>query len=139
MRKIVTIFYYLFYRCAKFAKDCFGYGLYLFWGAVISVIIVWNYIATAIEWVLGMLHLQHNDWYYIIIGISITFLLSRFALTGKRYAQLDEKYTKSPIKYKKVVDILIPILFILSFVVQFIVSDKYDVREYINLRDELFH
>lgn len=85
MNFLLEIYYYLFYRLAKFAKEIFDYGDYLFWGALISTALIWNYITTVIEWVLGVLHLQHNDWYYIIIGIAATVILWRYVLTEERY------------------------------------------------------
>lgn len=139
MNFLLEIYYYLFYRLAKFAKEIFDYGDYLFWGALISTALIWNYITTVIEWVLGVLHLQHNDWYYIIIGIAATVILWRYVLTEERYTKLDEKYSQKPIRCKIIVDVCIPLIFILSIIVQIIVCNKYDVREWIGIREKLFH
>ena len=136
---MLDIYYYLFYRLAKFAKVKFKYGEYLFWGSLISTLMIWNYITAIIEWVLGAMHIIHSDWYYIIVGIALTFILWHYVLTEEKYKKLNEKYTIAPIKYKTFVDILIPILFILSFVVQLLVDERFGMREYVDIRKELFH
>lgn len=139
MKKLLDIYYYLFYRLAKFAKEIFNHEDYLFWGSLISTFLIWNYITSVIEWGLGLLNMSHNDWYYIIIGIVATFTLCRFVLTEERYSKLDAKYTQEPLRCKKLVDVCILILFILSIIVQIVVSHKYGVREYIDIRKVLFH
>lgn len=139
MKKLLDIYYYLFYRFAHFAKKCFNFDGYAIWGAMVSTFLIWNFVTTIIEWILGEMHIFHNDWYYIIIGIATTFLLAFYVLTDQKYAQLNEKYEKEPIKAKTLVDILIIILLILSVYVQVVVSCAYDVREYISIRDRLFH
>lgn len=139
MKIILDIYYYVFYRAAKFAKDIFDYGEYLFWGSLISTFLIWNYITAIIEWGLGAMNISHKDWYYFMIGVAATSILCRYVLTEERYTKLDEKYSITPIKYKTFVDILIPLLLILSVLAQVFVAGKYDTRIFIDIRKELFH
>lgn len=135
---MLDIFYYLFYRLAKFSKNL-DEDDDLFWAAALSTLIVWNYITSIIEWGLGVMNISHTDWYYIIIEVAASFILSRYVLTEDKYTQLDEKYTVTPIKYKSFVDILIPLLLILSVLAEVFVAGKYDTRIFIDIRKELFH
>ena len=118
---------YIFYRCAKLAKDWFEYSLYAVWGGLISSCVFVNFLWAVLYLILGIFDFPLTAMWYFISGNAVSLGAILLVFTEERYKKLDDNYSGNT-KHYKLYGWLIFFLVIASFVVLFLSFQISDVE-----------
>ena len=121
--------YYLFYYLARFAFLYLRTD-YVWWGGMLAMITISNFIAAGIEIILGVMDIGHTDMYYFIMQLSFSLVLNPILFTEDKFEKYDEKMWPYE-DMAGIITFLIIVLIIMSFVAYFYCCSYYGISEMI--------